>query len=65
MIVFTIATAVFLRVKGFDFVKFSVEEKAFVGTLLFIVGFSVLGSSVTWVKIFWNLVRSPKSRIRR
>ena len=59
-----LSIAIFLRVKNFDLNKISVEEQAFLSTFAFIIGISILGSSVTWIKMIWNLVRSPKSRIR-
>jgi ankyrin repeat-rich membrane spanning protein len=59
-----LAIGVFFRIRGFDIKNFSVEEQAFITTFCFIVILSVIGSSNTWLKIFWNLMRSPKSRIR-
>ena len=60
----SLSVAVFVRVKGFDVMGFKIEEQAFMATFGFIILLSLVGSSATWVKILWNLMRSPKSRIR-
>lgn len=59
-----LALLIFIRVKGFNFHEFTVEEQAFLTTFGFIIIVSIVGSSKTWLKIIWNLIRSPKSRIR-
>lgn len=64
VIIMLLTLAVFLRVKNFNLATLSVEEQAFISTFGFIIGVSIVGSSVTWIKMIWNLIRSPKSRIR-
>ena len=55
--------AVFLRYKNFNLSNLNVQEQALIGTAGFIVCVSILGSSFTWLKIIWNLIRSPKQAI--
>ena len=63
MLMLVISGAIFVRVKGIDMRLLTLEEKAFIATLGFVVGLSLLASSVTWVRIVWNLIKSPSSRI--
>lgn len=64
IIAMLLVLSIFLRVRGVNINNFSVQEKAFVSTFCLLIIMSALGSSVTWIKMIWNLIRSPKSRIR-
>lgn len=48
VVVFSCALLVFVRIRGFDFVQFSQEERLFVITVLLIILVSILGSFATW-----------------
>lgn len=62
--VFTLTIAIFFRVKGnFSVNKMNEAEQGFIITVGFIIIMSILGSSFTWMRILWNLIRSPKSMI--
>lgn len=58
-----ITIAIFFRVKGFSLSTLNEAEQGFLITISFIILVSIVGSSYTWLKIVWNLIRSPKSRI--
>ncbi|CAF0825639.1 unnamed protein product [Brachionus calyciflorus] len=58
-----IGLAIFFRVKGFNLKNFNKEDEGFVITVVFMVLISIIGSSLTWSKILWSLIRSPSSKI--
>ena len=58
-----LAVAIFFRIKGFKIADFSAQEKIAILTLLSIVCVSLFGSSFTWLKLLYHLIRSPNARI--
>lgn len=58
-----VAIVIFVRVRGFNLNAFNEAEHGFLITIGFVVLISVIGSSYTWCRILWNLIRSPKSQI--
>ena len=64
LLLLALAIAIFFRVKfKSSITELNDAEKAFVITFGFIILISIIGSSFTWVKILWSLVRSPKNYI--
>lgn len=63
LVAILLTLAIFFRVKGFNIKAFNSQEQGFLFTILFLVVVSVLGSSLTWSKILWNLLISPSARI--
>lgn len=58
-----ISCAIFFRVRGFNVQKYNIEEQAFIITFGFFIIISIFASSITWLRIVWNLIKSPSSRI--
>ncbi len=59
-----LSLAIFFRIRGINLAGLSVEEKAFLSTFSIIITVALISSSLTSLKIIWNLIKSPKSRIR-
>lgn len=63
LIILIVGLAIFFRVKGFELNNFKTEDQGFIITVAFIILVSILGSTFTWSKILWSLIRSPSERI--
>jgi len=59
-----LTVAIFFRVRGLNLTALTVHEQAFLSTFALTITAALLTSSLTSLKIIWNLIRSPKSRIR-
>ena len=57
--------AVFARLKNFELSALSNEEQTVAATFAFVALLAILGSSFTWLRIVWHLMRSPQAQIMR